>query len=177
MALRLLLLSTHYRKLLNFTFDACGQALSSVQRIKDFIYELNHRPFKEGENIEVKKHIDTMLKKFTSGLCDDLNVSIAFTAFFEMIKRFNVMMAKDKIYSKDSEKIISAVKNINTVLGVLEDITEDELSPKILEKIKARQQARKEKNFTLSDQIRDELYALGIILEDTKDGTIRWKKK
>ena len=94
-----------------------------------------------------------------------------------MIKRFNVMMAKDEIYSKDSEKIISAVNNINTVLGVLEDKTEDDLSPDILEKIKARQKSREEKNFTLSDQIRDELYALGIILEDTKDGTVRWKKK
>lgn len=176
-ALRLLLLSTHYRKLLNFTFDACGQAISSVQRIKDFIYELNHRPFKQGENIEVKKIIDTMLTKFTSGLCDDLNVSVALTAFFEMIKRFNLMITKDEIYSKDSEKIISAVNNINTVLGVLEDKTEDDLSPEILEKIKTRQQARKEKKFSLSDQIRDELHALGIILEDTKDGTVRWKKK
>ena len=176
-ALRLLLLSTHYRKLLNFTFDACGQAISSVQRIKDFIYELNHRPFKQGENIEVKKIIDTMLTKFTSGLCDDLNVSVALTAFFEMIKRFNLMIAKDEIYSKDSEKIISAVNKINTVLGILEDKTETDLSPEILEKIKIREQARKEKNFSLSDQIRNELHALGIILEDTKDGAVRWKKK
>jgi len=177
MALRLLLLSTHYRKMLNFTFDACGQALSSVQRIKDFIYELNQRSFEEGENVEVDKHIETMMKRFTSGLCDDLNISVALTAFFEMIKRFNVMIARDEIRSRDSEKILSAVNNINTVLGVLKEKDEDELPLEILEKIKTRQQARKEKNFALSDQIRDELFALGIFLEDTKDGTVRWKKK
>ncbi len=177
MALRLLLLSTHYRKMLNFTFDACGQAQSSVQRIKDFLYELKNRPFKEGENVEVNKHIDTMMKRFTSGLCDDLNISVALTAFFEMIKRFNVMISRDEICSRDSAKIISAVNNINTILGVLKEDNEDNLPPEILDKIKARQKARTEKNFKLSDQIRDELYALGIILEDTKDGTVRWKKK
>ena len=177
MGLRLLLLSTHYRKILNFTFETCWQAQSSVQRIKDFLYELKHRPFKEGENIEVDKHIGTMLKKFTSGLCDDLNISIALTAFFEMIKRFNVMMTKEEIFTKDPEKIISAVNDINSVLGILKEENEDDLPPEILEKIKSRQAARKEKNFHLSDQIRDELFALGIILEDTKDGTVRWKKK
>ncbi|MCJ7582238.1 MAG: cysteine--tRNA ligase [Candidatus Aminicenantes bacterium] len=177
MGLRLLLLSTHYRKMLNFTFDACWQAQSSVQRIKDFLFELKHRPFKEGESIEVGKNIATMMNKFTSGLCDDLNISIALTVFFEMIKRFNVMMTKDEIYSKDPEKIISAVNKINSVLGILKEECEDDLSPEILEKIESRQQARKEKNFSLSDQIRDELSALGIILEDTKDGTVRWKKK
>ena len=177
MGLRLLLLSTHYRKILNFTFETCWQAQSSVQRIKDFLYELKHRPFKEGENIEVDKHIGTMLKKFTSGLCDDLNISIALTAFFEMIKRFNVMTTKEEIFTKDPEKIISAVNDINSVLGILKEENEDDLPPEILEKIKSRQAARKEKNFHLSDQIRDELFALGIILEDTKDGTVRWKKK
>ncbi len=177
MALRLLLLSTHYRKMLNFTFDACGQAQSSLQRIKDFVYELNHRPFEEGENADVGKTVDTMKKRFTSGLCDDLNISVALTAFFDMIKRFNVMMTRDEIFSRDSEKIFAAVNKINTVLGVLKEKKEDSLAPEIMEKINARQQARKEKKFKLSDQIRDELYALGIILEDTKDGTVRWKKK
>lgn len=177
MGLRLLLLSTHYRKMLNFTFDVYRQSQSSVQRVKDFLYELKHRPFKEGENIEVDKHIDTMKKKFTSGLCDDLNISIALTAFFDMIKRINVMIVNDEIFKGDPEKIISAVKDINSVLGILKEESEDELSPEILEKIKIRQQARKENNFILSDQIRDELYSLGIILEDTKDGTVRWKKK
>ena len=176
-ALRLLLLSTHYRKMLNFTFETCRQAQSSVQRIKDFLYELKNRPFKEGENVEVDKHIDTMTQRFTSGLCDDLNISVALTAFFEMIKRINVMISRDEICSRDSAKIISAVNNINTVLGVLKEENKDSLPSEILEKIEARQKARTEKNFKLSDQIRDELYALGIILEDTKDGTVRWKKK
>jgi len=176
-ALRLLLLSTHYRKMLNFTFETCRQAQSSVQRIKDFLYELKNRPFKEGENVEVDKHIDTMTQRFTSGLCDDLNISVALTAFFEMIKRINVMISRDEICSRDSAKIISAVNNINTVLGVLKEENKDNLPSEILEKIEARQKARTEKNFKLSDQIRDELYALGIFLEDTKDGTVRWKKK
>ena len=121
--------------------------------------------------------IGPLKKRFTSGLCDDLNISVALTAFFEMIKRINVMISRDEICSRDSAKIISAVNNINTVLGVLKEENKDSLPSEILEKIEARQKARTEKNFKLSDQIRDELYALGIILEDTKDGTVRWKKK
>lgn len=176
MAVRLLLLSTHYRKMLNFTFDTCRQAQSSVQRIKDFVYELNHRPFKDGKNSEVDKQIETMMGRFSAGLCDDLNISVALTAFFEMIKRIHVMITRNEIYSRDPQKIISAVNRVNTVLGVLKEEKESGLPPEILEKIKTRQKAREENNFKLSDQIRDELEALGIILEDTKDGTVRWKK-
>ena len=118
-----------------------------------------------------------MLNRFTAGLCDDLNISVALTAFFDMIKRINVMISRNEIFTRDSENIISAVNKINSVLGILKEENEDDLSPEIFDKIKTRQQAKKEKNFALSDQIRDELYASGIILEDTKNGNVRWKKK
>lgn len=177
LAIRLQLLSTHYRKVLNFTSEACEQSLSSLQRIKDFLYELDHRPLKKGQNPEVTTVVENMLQKFSAGIGDDLNISVALTALFEMIKRVNVMMARDEIFAGDAENIVSAVNKANIVLGVLDRKDDESLPMEIQLKIEERQKARKEKNFQLADSIRDELDAMGIVLEDMKDGTVRWKKK
>jgi cysteinyl-tRNA synthetase len=177
LAIRLQLLSTHYRKVLNFTSEACEQSLSSLQRIKDFLYELDHRPLKKGQNPEVTTVVENMLQKFSAGIGDDLNISVALTALFEMIKRVNVMMARDEIFAGDAKNIVSAVNKANIVLGVLDRKDDESLPMEIQLKIEERQKARKEKNFQLADSIRDELDAMGIVLEDMKDGTVRWKKK
>lgn len=177
MVLRLLLLSTHYRKMLNFTFEACEQTLASLQRIKDFIYELKHRSLKEGENPDVSAVADEAVQKFSSGLGDDLNISVALTALFEMVKKINVMFSQDKVRTKDAAPLLSALARMNIVLGVWKEEEDVSLPLEILKKIEDRQMARKEKNFKLADEIRDELLGLGIVLEDTQNGTVRWKKK
>jgi cysteinyl-tRNA synthetase len=69
------------------------------------------------------------------------------------------------------------VNKANIVLGVLDRKDDESLPMEIQLKIEERQKARKEKNFQLADSIRDELDAMGIVLEDMKDGTVRWKKK
>jgi leucyl-tRNA synthetase len=74
MTLRLLLLSTHYRKMLNFTFAALNQAQSSLQRIKDFLFELKSRSFKKGKSQTISRLIENARKKFIDGLSDDLNI-------------------------------------------------------------------------------------------------------
>jgi len=177
-ALRFLLLSTHYRKTLNFSFDALDQAQASLQRINDFIYELENRPVKEGQNkdINIKRTIDEMNQKIIEGLSDDLNISVALTSLFEMVKKANILISKGQIYKKDAAELISALNSLDNILGVLPKKSEKTLPPEILKKIEERQKARKEKNFKLADKIRNELLQNGIILEDTEDG-IRWKIK
>ena len=177
MVLRLLLLSTHYRKMLNFTFEACDQAQASLQRIKDFIHELQHRPSREEGNPDVDTVLKDTVEKFTAGLSDDLNISVSLTALFEMIKTFNVWISRDEISTQDAEKILDTLKKMNSVLGVLDEDEDKTLPPEILNKIEERQKARKDKNFELADRLRDELQKMGIILEDRKDGTVRWKRK
>lgn len=174
MAIRLLLLSTHYRKILNFTNDALDQAHASLQRIKDFVYELENTQFPEGEKQSVIELIDDMKKNFSKGLSDDLNMSVSLTAVFEAIKKGHVLISQGNIHKDDAKNFLSALRSVDEVLGILSDRYEGDLPLEIAQKIQAREKARLEKNFAMADKIRQELVEEGILLEDTKDGT-RWK--
>jgi cysteinyl-tRNA synthetase len=197
LALRFLLLSTHYRKTLNFTFEALDQAAASLLRINEFAGELKSSRFPEGQTQAVGKAITEAEKKFMAGLSDDLNISVSLTALFSLIKQMNILISQGKIKNKDAEKLTAFIDSANTVLGVITPtlkihVAEDiklaaeiketaqvqaqlqVLPAETLEKIKAREKARAEKNFRLADQIRKELEGQGILLEDTKDG-VRWK--
>jgi len=173
-AIRFLLMSTHYRKVLDFTFEGLKQATSAVQRIQNFIYELENRNFPEGKSKEIETILTETGKKFDEGLEDDLNISVSLTSLFSMIKKINILINKNKVFKQDVEAILNWLRKINSVLGILEFEERKELPPDILEKIKEREKARREKNYALADKIREELLKQGIILEDTKEGT-RWK--
>jgi cysteinyl-tRNA synthetase len=195
-ALRFLLLSTHYRKMLNFTFAALEQAKSSLDRINNFLYILGSTPFKKGENKEVTSIIIGMKEDFIKGLSDDLNISVALKALFEMIRQANALIIQGKVFQTDAENLASAVKSIDSVLGVAtfprsfrilvekasKDMSikidkqkpDDDLPEDVKQKIAAREKARGDKNYKLADRIREELLKKGIVLEDTKDG-VRWK--
>jgi cysteinyl-tRNA synthetase len=175
MAIRLLLLSTHYRKILNFTYDALDQAHASLRRIRDFIYELEHTSFSEGQNPEVVALIDDMKGTFRKGLSDDLNISVSLTGVFETIKRGHVLLSQGKMHKDDAKNILSALRSLDSVLGILPDKDENALPIEIADKIKIREKARMERHFAKADKIRRELLEEGILLEDTKDGT-RWKR-
>ncbi len=176
LALRLLLLATHYRKMLNFTFGGLRQAEASLQRIRDFIYELKNRKFKKEENKDIPQLIEKTRKKFIEGLSNDLNISVSLTALFEMIRKVNKLMAKERLGQKNAEELISLLYSFDKVLALLPEKEKKSLSIDIEEKIKIREKARTEKNYELADKIRQELLELGIVLEDTKDG-VRWKIK
>jgi len=176
LALRFLLLATHYRKTLNFTFEGLHQAEESLQRINDFIYELENRKFKKEENEDIPKLIEKTRKKFIEGLGNDLNISVSLTSLFEMIKKVNILMAKEKVGQKNAEKLISLIYSFDKVLALLPEKDEKTLSIEIEEKIKIREKARAEKDYEMADKIREELLRNGVVLEDTKEG-VRWKIK
>jgi len=176
LALRLLLLATHYRKVLNFTFEGLRQADASLQRIKDFLFELENRKFKKEENKDIPKLVEETRKKFIKGLGNDLNISVSLTALFGMIRRVNILIAEEKLGQKDAEKLISLIYSLDQVLALLPEKEDKPLSIEIKEKIKTREKARAEKKYELADKIRKELLKKGVVLEDTKDG-VRWKIK
>ena len=175
MAIRLLLLSTHYRKILNFTYDALDQAHASLRRIKDFAYELENTQFPEGEKQTVAELIDDMKQTFSKGLSDDLNMSVSLTAVFDAIKKGHVLISQGDLHKDDAKNFLSALRSVDEVLGILSDKYEGDLPLDIARKIQARKKARIEKDFAMADKIRQELIEEGILLEDTKDGT-RWKR-
>jgi cysteinyl-tRNA synthetase len=179
LAVRFLLLSTHYRKTLNFTFKALDQAVSSIQRIKDFVYDIEHRSLSGGTNPEISSLVSNMKEKFKESLSHDLNISGSITALFEMIKKVNILLSENQVYEEDRNTLISAVHDVDRVIGVLQneqDILSEDDRIRIEKKIAEREDARKNRNYALADRIREELLAEGIILEDTKDG-VRWKRK
>jgi cysteinyl-tRNA synthetase len=161
--------------MLNFTFEALDQANASLQRIKDFLYELKNHSFKEGGSKAVSKIVDRTRKDFAKGLSDDLNISVALRALFDMIREVNSLIAKNKVLSQDAEKLVNVIHSIDSVLSVLPEEKEELLPDEIMKKIEEREKARKDKDFESADRIRSELLDLGIVLEDTKEG-VRWKK-
>ncbi len=193
LALRLLLLSTHYRKMLNFTFEALDQTKSSLDRLNEFILHLANTSFREGENPQVSNIIQDMKHKFVAGLSNDLNISSSLTALFDMIKRVNILIAKNEILRSDSVNLLRSIASVDKVLGVASfpqnikihdtheagegieiEFIDQALPEEIQKRIEEREKARQEKNYALADKIREELLNQGIILEDTKDG-VRWK--
>ena len=172
--IRFLLLSTHYRKVLNFTFEGLDQAKASVQRIKDFLYELEKRRFPAGNSPLATKMISAAKKRFMEGLGDDLNISVALTALFELIKEANILIKQNKLFGGDAESFSNFVYTLDRVLAVLPPRQEAALDVGVSEKIQLREKARAEKDYALADRIRKELLQAGVVLEDTKEG-VRWK--
>jgi len=168
------LLSTHYRKVLNFTFEALDQAAAALKRITDFVYELEHRAFPAAGSGLAGPLIAEADAKFRDGLGDDLNVSAALTALYDLIRKANSLIQEEKIGADEARALRSFVSQADGVLAVLPERREEEISAAVREKIEARELARKAKNWAEADRLRRELLEAGIVLEDTKDG-IRWK--
>jgi len=179
MDLRFLLLSAHYRKMINFTSEALAQAKASRRRLLDFLFKLEHQGFApKGTDPAVSDLIGKAGQGFVEGLSDDLNISNSLSALFEFVRDANTLIASEKLAAGDAVACGAFLRKVDSVLAVLppKEFQEETLPPEIASKIEARQKARQEKDFKLADQIRQELFEKGIILEDTKDG-LRWKRK
>jgi cysteinyl-tRNA synthetase len=173
-AVRYLLLATHYRQQLNFTFEGLEGAKNALQRLYDFIDNLS-RVQGGKDNPEIDHILEETKKGFEEALDDDLNTSEALGKIFDMVKQLNILMDNQKLSQKDAQKMVFQMEKFDSVLGILkrEEISLDE---RIEQLINQRNQAREEKNFKLADEIRLNLEEEGIILEDTSQGTV-WKKK
>jgi cysteinyl-tRNA synthetase len=105
---------------------------------------------------------------------DDLGIGEALAAVFEFVKEVNAKLAANQVDAKDAGNYLDALKQIDSVLGVMTFET-GSLDSDIQRLVDEREAARKRKDFKSADRIRDELKAKGVILEDTPTG-IRWKR-
>jgi len=147
---------------------------NALQRLYDFVDNLKMVK-EEKSNPKVDEIISKAKQEFEDALDDDLNVSEALGVIFNLVKDVNRLMDDKKISKSDAEKALEMMNNFDSVLGILkrEEIVLDEEVEKLIEK---RSKAREEKDFKLADQIRKDLEAKGIILEDTPQG-VKWKRK
>jgi len=173
-AIRYLLLSTHYRDPLNFTERALFQAENTVKNYNGFYQALD---FCKGErpNKSIKDAIEKARQGFTGGLDDDLNISLALSEIFNLMKQVNVSISEGSLSISDASDVKNFLEEIDSVLAILDDKKKIELTEEEKQLINEREKARKEKNFNKADEIRELLKKKGIILEDTPYGT-RWKK-
>jgi cysteinyl-tRNA synthetase len=173
-AVRYLLMATHYRQQLNFTLGGLDSAKAAIERLRDFMDSMSS--IKGGSpNPKVGELIDTAVAKFERSMDDDLNISPALAAVFDFVRDINRLSHDGNLSAGDAARVIDTMNRFDSVLGVIEKESVD-IDSEIEEMIAKRIEARKNRDFALSDKIRDDLLARGIILEDTPDGT-KWKKK
>lgn len=173
---RYLLLSTHYRTQLNFTMASLHAARSSLQRIEDLILRL--RSIREAS--KNKAHVFDVLQKaeaeFKEALADDINISAALAILFDLVRDLNSLCDQEKIGEVEARSALHLFEKWDAVLGVLPLYKKEKIPQELLDCLDKREKARREKNFQLSDQMRDEILSRGYLIEDTPTGA-RLKKK
>jgi len=174
--IRYLLLSTHYRKQLNFSRDGVRQAEQAVRRVDDFLARLREvrteGPVSAGVEDMTRRAIDS----FEGAMDDDLNTSGALAALFDLVKEGNIALSSSSITNGDASKIVETIERMNTVFAVFGYTDAVMLDVEVEELIAARREARAKRDFARADEIRDRLDARGIVLEDSASGT-RWRRK
>ena len=175
-AIRYYLLSVPCRKQINFTFDALAGAEKTVESLRDFRARLEDAKPEAGSNPDIQAAVATALQDFEEGMDDDLNTSVALAAVHELSRKVNTALARSTLRADDQLAVIEAITRIDSVLNVFSQPRTEMLDDEIQKLIDDRQDARHHRDFGRADEIRDELGARGIVLEDTKDG-VRWKRK
>ena len=170
----------HYRSPLNFSAELMEAAKNGLERILTAADNLKFLAGNASAEVMTDEEKELFLKtqeytdSFERAMDDDFNTADAIAAVFELVKYINT--TADGTRSKEYlDSLYKRLESLTDVLGIIIEKKEEMLDEEIEAMIEKRQAARKERNFALADQIRDELLARGIILEDTREG-VKWKK-
>ncbi|HXD34443.1 MAG TPA: cysteine--tRNA ligase [Pyrinomonadaceae bacterium] len=176
LGIRYFLLSVPYRKQLNFTFDALKGAEKTVESLRDFQARLAEAKPEPGLNDELHEATLRALAEFEGGMDDDLNTSVALAAVHNLTREVNTALARRRIRLDNQRELLELLRRFDSVLNIFGEQQHEMLDSEVQALIDERQEARRRREFARGDEIRDQLAARGIILEDTKDG-VRWKRK
>ena len=179
-ALRYLLLSSHYRKQLNFTWSGMEQAEESLRRVVDFLVRLDGVTG-QGRSEEIEAAAIKARDAFKAALEGDLNTAAGLAALFDLVKSGNAAIDAGKMSAADAALVRSTIEDLDRVLGVVSlRRAEDAKPPMPVEEIQRmideRKAAKQRRDFAEADRIRTSLADRGVLLEDNPAGT-RWKKK
>jgi cysteinyl-tRNA synthetase len=177
-AVRYLLASVPYRKKLNFTFDGLRAAATAIDRLRNFKLRLETDKYPDGSNDKMVERTKAASRSFEEGLDDDLNTAEALAALFEYVRDANTAMDSGEFRAGDVASGLKLLGAFDSIFDVLQPTRKETgMSDTHVDALIAeRAQAKKNRDFARSDQIRAQLLEAGVILEDTKEGA-RWKRK
>ncbi|MEQ1646473.1 MAG: DALR domain-containing protein, partial [Pyrinomonadaceae bacterium] len=170
------LLSVPTRKQLNFTFEGLQGAESTVERLRNFRSLVTDARVSDRASDGIAGIVAKALTDFEASMDDDFNTAAALAAIHDMVREINSVLASGGLRSDDQAGVLDAIKKFDSVLGIFGAVAETSLDSEIEALIEERQEARRNRDFARSDEIRDKLAADGIILEDTPEG-VRWRSK
>ncbi|MGI9106108.1 MAG: cysteine--tRNA ligase [Pyrinomonadaceae bacterium] len=175
-AIRYALFSAPYRKQINFTLDNLRGHEKTVASLRAFRTRLEEARTEAGSNPAMRAVAARALEEFTAGLDDDLNTSVALAAVHNLSREVNTALDCHELRADDQRDLLALIARLDSVLNVFGQTEREMLDAEIQALIDERQRARHRREFARGDEIRDELAARGIILEDTRDG-VRWKRR
>ncbi|MBQ7208339.1 MAG: cysteine--tRNA ligase [Lentisphaeria bacterium] len=177
--IRWVLVGAHYRKKLNFTFEALAQARETLNRFSAFFARMRGVSA-PGDGSEIRGQIDSALEKFGSAMADDLNTAEAVAQLFELSREANRLADAGTLSKAGAAEVLAAFRKFDSIIGCLDvdKVPEaEEIPPELAALAEQRAAARKAKNFAESDRLRDEISAKGYLIEDVPGGGWRLKKK
>jgi len=167
---RYMLLHAHYRTQLNFTLKGLDSTAASLQRIQDFIDRLKDIR-SDNEFGEMDKTIEEFKFKFAGALADDLNIALALSVLFDFIRLVNQLIDNNKLGQKNVDKVLGFLELLNQVLAFLPlEKSTLKIPNEITEALQKRDEARKAKNWSLADELRDFITSKGYLIEDGPSG-------
>jgi cysteinyl-tRNA synthetase len=202
-AIRLALVSVPYRHQLNFTFDGLIEATNAIDRLRTFKQRLTSGNFAAGRSPALQEAAKKAQAEYIAALSNDLNTAEARAPIFELLRTANTAIDNDQLLGCDRDAILAVLASFDAVFDLMEDRDAEatqravewaeqagraaDIAPEVLVRqslndadidalVAERTLAKKQRNFSRADQIRNELSEKGILLEDSKDG-VRWKRK
>ncbi len=179
LALRYAIQSNHYRKVLNFSFEGLRAAENSLKRVRAF------RKRMEGEGqagsgpwaeaIDPSARLDQAREAFWAAMADDLNTPEALAAIFTLISDLNAQDDHVALTREERDAVLAFLDEADAIFAAWPH-EEASLDAEVGALIEARKAAKAAKNWAEADRVRDQLKAMGIVLEDRKDGTVGWRK-
>jgi len=170
---RYMLLQTHYKTQLNFTLLGLEGARGSLSRMQNFVERLlgiTEQSTKGCAPDKFATYLDGAFDTFTQALADDLNISVALSAVFDLIRDINSLYDAQELSYKQAQQVLQLMQKFDTVLGVLTFEAIQQVPTEVLSLVEKRQQARLAKNWISADELRDAIQEKGYLVEDTPTG-------
>ncbi len=173
-ALRLALLSVHYRAPLSHSDESLAAAAAALERLDAAVAALTAYQEERADDPSLPDVLASAREAFGAALDDDLNVSAALGSLFELVRELNRRVERRALSTTDATRCLALLRDLDGVLAILTD-KEAALDPGQAALLAARDAARSARDWAASDRLRDELAAQGILVEDTRDGQ-RWRR-